>query len=42
MPKEISSSAHPNSWCPAYLSSVTTASINAEAADETPARTPPR
>ena len=42
MPKEISTSAHPSSRCPAYLSSVTTASINLEAADETLARTPPR
>jgi hypothetical protein len=42
MPKEIRISAPPRSRRAAYLSSVTTASINIEAADETLARTPPR
>jgi hypothetical protein len=42
MPKEIRISANPRSRRPAYLSSVTTASINVETADETVARTPPR
>src|SRR5215208_7913725 len=42
MPEEIRSSAHPSSRRPEYLSSVATASINVETADETLARTSPK
>jgi hypothetical protein len=42
MPEEIRNSAHPSSRRPAYLSSVATASINVDTADETLARAPPR
>jgi hypothetical protein len=42
MTEEISISALPSSRRPAYLSSVATASINVDIADETSARAPPR
>jgi len=45
IPEETRNSAHPSSRRPANLSSVATASINVETADEilkTLARTPPR